>query len=131
MLFFLWGVFRGKKENRLEYMSENEHPLSPRARDFPSCGDVSPDPKLHASIEFCSLLSYGAIDGDCDARVSSVDCLDGRLNCSSSTAARSFSAKQSQELRDTCPVFVFSVYACINCFVTYGYFELLVCFCKL
>ncbi|XP_073143315.1 protein PARALOG OF AIPP2-like isoform X2 [Henckelia pumila] len=103
MLFFLWGVFIGKKESRLEYMPENWCSLSPHARDFPACGAVSLDPKLHASVEFRSLLSYGAIDGDCDARASSVDCLDGRLNSSSSTAARSFSAKQCQELRDTCP----------------------------
>ncbi|XP_073034834.1 ASI1-immunoprecipitated protein 2-like [Primulina eburnea] len=103
MLFFLWGVFRGKKESRLEYMPENGHSLSPDARDFPARDDVCPDPKLNASVEFCSLLSHGAIDGDCDARVSSVDCLDGRLNSSSSTAARSFSARQCQELRDTCP----------------------------
>ncbi|XP_073272372.1 ASI1-immunoprecipitated protein 2-like isoform X1 [Primulina huaijiensis] len=103
MLFFLWGVFRGKKESRLEYMPENGRSLSPRARDFPACDDVCPDPKLNASVEFCSLLSHGAIDGDCDARVSSVDCLDGRLNSSSSTASRSFSARQCQELRDTCP----------------------------
>ncbi|XP_073297843.1 protein PARALOG OF AIPP2-like isoform X2 [Primulina huaijiensis] len=103
MLFFLWGVFRGKMESHLEHMPENRCSLSPRARDLPACGALSPDPKLHASVEFCSLSSYGASDGDCDARVSSVDCLDGGPNSSSSTAARSFSAKQCRELRDTCP----------------------------
>ncbi|XP_075513192.1 ASI1-immunoprecipitated protein 2-like isoform X2 [Primulina tabacum] len=103
MLFFLWGVFRGKMESHLEHMPDNRCSLSPRARDLPACGALSPDPKPRASVEFCSLSSYGASDGDCDARVSSVDCLDGGPNSSSSTAARSFSAKQCRELRDTYP----------------------------
>ncbi|KZV41086.1 hypothetical protein F511_14062 [Dorcoceras hygrometricum] len=108
MMFFLWGVFRGKKESHFEHMPENRCSLGPCARDFAACGAVSPDPKLHASVEFCSSLPYGVRDGDCNARVSSVNCLDGRLNSSSSAAARSYSPEQCQELMDTCPV-------CLSC----------------
>ncbi|KAL0403358.1 UNVERIFIED_CONTAM: hypothetical protein Sradi_1976600 [Sesamum radiatum] len=112
MLFFLWGVFRGKKESCLQKMPEslnqccaprdipppimslpeNRCSLGPITEDLLAGEDAAPVLEVPASEELRSLLSSRAV-----ASVSSLDPLNHRLNSSSTLAGESESAKQCQE----------------------------------
>ncbi|KAL0452282.1 UNVERIFIED_CONTAM: hypothetical protein Slati_1206300 [Sesamum latifolium] len=112
MLFFLWGVFRGKKESCLQKMPEslnqccaprdipppimslpeNRCSLGPITEDLLVSEDAAPVLEVPASEELRSLLSSRAV-----ANVSSLDLLNHRPNSSSTAAGESESAKQCQE----------------------------------
>ncbi|XP_011084637.1 uncharacterized protein LOC105166844 [Sesamum indicum] len=112
MLFFLWGVFRGKKESCLQKMPEslnqccaprdipppimslpeNRCSLGPITEDLLASEDASPVLDMPASEELRNLLSSRAV-----ASVSSLDSLNHRPNPSSTVAGESESTKQCQE----------------------------------
>ncbi|XP_073129827.1 protein PARALOG OF AIPP2-like isoform X2 [Henckelia pumila] len=106
MLFFLWGVFRAKEESCLrnipgtlkQFSDPQNIPPSiisvpgnrcrPVSKDLIASGDISSEPKVHASENLCDAMSTKAVNGDCDLKVSSLDFLDGRQNSSFSIAVR-------------------------------------------
>ncbi|KAK4403774.1 hypothetical protein Sango_0746000 [Sesamum angolense] len=112
MLFFLWGVFRGKKESCLQMMPEslnqccaprdipppimslpeNRCSLGPITEDLLVSEDAAPVLEVPASEEIPSVLSSRAV-----ANVSSLDPLNHGPNSSSTAAGESESAKQCQE----------------------------------
>ncbi|KAK6118468.1 hypothetical protein DH2020_047735 [Rehmannia glutinosa] len=119
MLFFLWGVFRGKKESCLQQMPEslnqfcaprdipppimslpeNRCSLRPIAVDLHGSEDAAPVLELPASEELRRLLSSRVANRDCGTK--SLDQLDHRLNSSSSPAVQGDSANRCQEMRGT------------------------------
>ncbi|KAI3471318.1 hypothetical protein Pfo_027981 [Paulownia fortunei] len=121
MLFFLWGVFRGKKESYLQHMPEsinqfcaprdipppimslpeNICSLRPISEDLHVSEDAAPVLEVPASEELRRLLSSRVVNRDCGTKVSSLDRLDHSLNSSSSPAVRSDTAKHCQEMRGT------------------------------
>ncbi|KAL7147191.1 hypothetical protein ABFS83_06G091300 [Erythranthe nasuta] len=119
MLFFLWGVFRGKKESCLQQMPEpldqffasrdipapimslpeNRCSIRPVAEDLHTSEDAgAPVLEVPASDELQRLLSK-AVNEDRGTKLLSFDQLDHKLNPSSSPIVRSESAKQCQETR--------------------------------
>lgn len=119
MLFFLWGVFRGKKESCLQQMPESINQYC-APRDIPApimslpenrCSlrpitenasqDADPVLEVPASEELRSLVSSRVVKKDCGTKVSSLDRWDHGLNSSSSHAVQSDGAKQCQEMRGT------------------------------
>ncbi|CAA2963339.1 uncharacterized protein LOC111399148 isoform X1 [Olea europaea subsp. europaea] len=120
MLFFLWGVFRGKKENcshlpesskqfstppdippAIMSLTENGCLLGPIAKDVSACDDVVQTPEVSASGKLWSLLSSKVVNGDCDTKVRSVDQLDDRLDSISFSTERCTSAKLCHEISGT------------------------------
>ncbi|PIN00364.1 hypothetical protein CDL12_27130 [Handroanthus impetiginosus] len=117
-LFFLWGVFRGKKESSLQHMPESlnqftapldipppimslsENRCSPRpiGEDLSVNEDASPVVEAPASKAVQNLLSSRA-NGDCVVNESSLDELECRLSSNSSAAVQSDSAKRCKEMR--------------------------------
>ncbi|KAI3473851.1 hypothetical protein Pfo_028032 [Paulownia fortunei] len=122
MLFFLWGVFRGKKESCLQHMPEsleqfnapqdmppaivslpeNRCSLRPVGNDLPGSEHAAPAPEVLSAEELCNLWSSRTVNGDCSTKVSSLDQPDSGLNSSSSVPVQSDSAKQCQGLSATC-----------------------------
>ncbi|CAI9785545.1 unnamed protein product [Fraxinus pennsylvanica] len=122
MLFFLWGVFRGKKENcsqRLPESStqfctppdippaimslpENICSLEPIAKVLSACDDVATSLEVSASGKLWSNLSSKVIKGDFGTKVLSADQLDDRLDSISLSTERSMSAKLCHEMSGTC-----------------------------
>ncbi|KAL2518516.1 RING/FYVE/PHD zinc finger superfamily protein [Abeliophyllum distichum] len=122
MLFFLWGVFRGKKENCSQHLPEspkqfctppdispaimslpeNRCSLGPIAKDLSACDDVSPALEVSASGKLWSSLSSEVVNGDCGTKVLSVDQLDDRLDSISLSTERSTSAKLCHKMSGTC-----------------------------
>ncbi|KAK4436126.1 hypothetical protein Salat_0776300 [Sesamum alatum] len=112
MLFFLWGVFRGKKDSCLQKMPEsvnqcsapldipppimslpeNRCSLGPITDDVLVSEDAAPVLEVPASEELQSLLSSRAL-----TNVSSLDKLNHRPNTSSTAAGESESAIQCHE----------------------------------
>ncbi|CAI9755296.1 unnamed protein product [Fraxinus pennsylvanica] len=121
MLFFLWGVFRGKKENgshlpgssrqfctppdippAIMPLPENRCSLGPIAKDVSSRDDVVPEPEVSASGNLWSLLSSKVVNRDFDTKGHSVDQLHDRLDSVSLSTERSMSAKLCHEMSGTC-----------------------------
>ncbi|KAL3837937.1 hypothetical protein ACJIZ3_022528 [Penstemon smallii] len=116
MLFFLWGVFRGKKESSLQLMPESmkqfcaPRDISPAIMSLPenrcSLGPIPTDsasddtvlaPKNPAPDELCSLLSSRAVNGDYGTKASSLDRSESKLNSSSTAPVQIDSGIQCQE----------------------------------
>ncbi|CAA3027488.1 uncharacterized protein LOC111399148 isoform X3 [Olea europaea subsp. europaea] len=122
MLFFLWGLFRGKKEYCSQHLPEsskqfctppdippvimslpeNKYSLGPIAKDLSACDDVAPSLDVSASGKLWSLLSSKVVNGDFDTKVLSVDQLDDRIDSISLSTERSTSAKLCHEMSGTC-----------------------------
>ncbi|KAL9164222.1 hypothetical protein ABFS82_06G091100 [Erythranthe guttata] len=119
MLYFLWGVFRGKKESCLQQMPEpldqffasrdipapimslpeNRCSIRPVAEDLHTSEDAAaPVLEVPASDELHRLLLSKAVNED-RGTILSFDQLDHKSNASSSPIVRSESAKQCQEMR--------------------------------
>lgn len=115
-LFFLWGVFRGKKESCSQHMPESleqfkapqdMHPaivslpqnrcsLRPIGDHLPASEHAAPSPEVLGAEDLCSSLPSRTINGDCNTKISSLDQPDGGLILSSTVAVESDSAKQCQ-----------------------------------
>lgn len=136
MLFFLWGVFRGKKENcshlpesskqfstppdippAIMSLTENGCSLGPIAKDVSACDDVVQTPEVSASGKLWSLLSSKVVNGDCDTKVRSVDQLDDRLDSISFSTERCTSAKLCHEISGTFVVLSILFNMCIKALI--------------
>ncbi|EYU19754.1 hypothetical protein MIMGU_mgv1a000792mg [Erythranthe guttata] len=127
MLYFLWGVFRGKKESCLQQMPEpldqffasrdipapimslpeNRCSIRPVAEDLHTSEDAAaPVLEVPASDELHRLLLSKAVNED-RGTILSFDQLDHKSNASSSPIVRSESAKQCQEMRASSQVCLF------------------------
>ncbi|KAL8534784.1 hypothetical protein ACS0TY_010715 [Phlomoides rotata] len=119
MLFYLWGVLRGKKESCLQQMPESVNQYC-TPQDIPQpimslpenrCSlrpitenvseDANPLVEVPASEELRSLLTSRVVNRDCNTGGSSLVQLEHGLNSSSSFAIRSDGVKQCQEMRGT------------------------------
>lgn len=137
MLFFLWGVFRGKKESCLQHMPEpldqfcapqdipppimslpeNRCSLRPIAEDLHMTEDAAPVLEVSASEELQRLLS-SKVNEDCGTKLLSSSHLDHRPDSSFLPVVRSDSAKQCQEMRGSSQVvFILTSYAKIFSFM--------------
>ncbi|PIN23529.1 hypothetical protein CDL12_03777 [Handroanthus impetiginosus] len=121
MLFFLCGVFKGKKESCSENMPESveqckaprdmppmvvslpENRCSPRpiGNDLAVSEHAVPSEACDAE-ELCSLLSSRTVNGGYSTKFPSLNQLDSELNSSSSSAIQSDSMKKCQEMSTTC-----------------------------
>lgn len=127
MLFFLWGVFRGKKESSLQQMPESV--IAPR--DIPPPIMSLPDNRcslrpitenasqdVHSGIEVPASEELQGlprvVKRDFGIYVSPLDQLSHGLNSSSSSAVQSDDAKQCGEVRSTYQVLVHSICVCIK-----------------
>ncbi|KAG8390517.1 hypothetical protein BUALT_Bualt01G0091600 [Buddleja alternifolia] len=122
MLFFLWGVFKGKRESSLQHMPESLNQFCaprdippaimslpetrcsfrPITEDLPESNNTAPMRESPASEDLHSMLSPRVVNGNCGAKISSMDRLDNRLDSNSSAAVQSDTVKQCQETRGTC-----------------------------
>lgn len=130
MLFFLWAVFRVKKESYLQPLPESAKQVSaaseispaimsvtesrcslrPNAEDLPAIGDIAPVHGVAAAEKLCTLLTSRAVNGDCDAiaKLPCLDKLDSKSNSSFSAAVQVDDGERCQEPRE--PFLVFLLY---------------------
>lgn len=135
MLFFLWGVFRGKKESSLRQMPESviaPRDIPPPIMSLPDnrCSlrpitenasqDVHPGLEVPVSEELQGLPRV--VKRDFGIYVSPLVQLSHGLNSSSSSAVQSDDAKQC-EVRSAYQVLVHSICVCIK--FPFGYKALL------
>lgn len=121
MLFFLWGVFRGKKANCLQDLPEslkqfyaprdipppimslpdNRCSQKPVAEDLLATEDVAPVQVVPSSEKLRSLLSSSPLNGVFGAKVPFLDQVDCNVNSSSSSVHQS-GAKNNLREMDSC-----------------------------
>lgn len=124
MIFFLWGVFRGKKELSPRHMPESITPryVPPPIMSLPenrcSLGPITENASedVHPGLEVTGTedlrSSPRVVKGDIGINASPLDKLGDELNSIASSAVQSDSAKQCGEVRGACQVlFVPLVYA--------------------
>lgn len=128
-MFFLWGVFRGKKELSPRHMPESITPryVPPPIMSLPenrcSLGpitenasqDVHPGLEVTGSEDLRS--SPRVVNGDIGINESPLDKLGDGLNSIASSAVQIDGAKQCREVRDVCQVLIVLDTAILLCFL--------------
>ncbi|KAG8390485.1 hypothetical protein BUALT_Bualt01G0088300 [Buddleja alternifolia] len=118
MLFFLWVVFKGKREISLQHMPESLNQFCaprdippaimslpetrcsfrPITEDLPESNNTAPMRGSPAS-KTCTVCCHLVVNGNCGAKISSMDRLDNRLDSNRQLQVQAILSKQCQETR--------------------------------